>query len=60
MTEYEGSFEEGKPHGEGVWRGKDGATLNIAFNRGQPVGRGVLTTSSGDSIHGAFIRGRGN
>lgn len=54
---YEGEWKEGKPHGQGEIRYKDGTVYIGSFVEGKPYGEGELVDAEGFIYRGRFVDG---
>jgi len=54
---YEGTLEDGKPHGKGKWSRPDGSYYEGEFVHGMPAGHGKLVCERGVAYEGDFVAG---
>jgi hypothetical protein len=54
---YEGTLEDGKPHGKGKWSRPDGSYYEGEFAHGLPAGHGKLVCERGVAYEGDFVAG---
>ncbi|MDO8606151.1 MAG: hypothetical protein Q7R40_06425 [Phaeospirillum sp.] len=60
MERYEGSFQGGRPHGDGVFAPANGDRYEGTFKIGKMNGKGTYTWANGDRYEGTFNNGPGN
>ena len=57
VAEYRGTMRDGRPHGRGIYRERDGLTYEGQWANGLPVGDGRLKLASGAEFAGRFKGG---
>ena len=50
ISEYEGDFLDGQPHGEGIWYGSRGEIIEGEFRDGLANGHAVMKTKNGVKV----------
>jgi hypothetical protein len=57
VAEYAGTVVDGRPHGQGTWRERDGTVYEGRWVAGVPSGEGRLVLASGAEFAGTFRDG---
>ena len=55
ISEYDGEFFEGHPHGYGTWYGEDGTVFKGQFRYGRSSGKATYSKPNGDKLEGDFL-----
>jgi hypothetical protein len=55
---YVGAWRKGKPHGKGLYRWENGASLDGTFSDGKAEGEGLFVSATGARYPGPFAAGR--
>ena len=55
ISEYDGEFFEGHPHGYGTWYGEDGTVFKGQFRYGRSSGKAIYSKPNGDKVEGDFL-----
>jgi len=53
--QYDGTWEDGKPHGDGTYTYANGNRYTGEFSTGEPHGTGVAVNSNGDTYDGQWV-----